>query len=188
MAKNNKSIPWFFVLGIIIFSYLYAIIRYHYFGNAPVKDFPLYITNKVLAISSVILFVTFILKKNSLIGGLSYIFALGHLLISLLILSPVYYKKFFTNDFELNGIANLSLLAGVFSFLGLWVYHQIKKGNTQYKIFSNLSIQYFILGTLFMHLFFMGFKEWLHPLSWKAYLPPISLIAGILVLVGFFKK
>lgn len=189
MANKNQSFPWVYVVSILILAYIYAIIRYHYFGNTPIKDFPLYITNKVIALTSVVLFLSYLFnKKNIYLGGLSYILAFGHLIISLLILSPVYYKKFFSNEFELNAIANLSLFAGVLSFTGLWVYHQIKKGNVLYKIVANKKLHYFILTMLFLHLFFMGYKEWVQPLTWKGYLPPISLLTAIVVLVGFFRK
>jgi len=188
-VKNKQVIPWQFIILVFSVSYIYAIVRYHFFGNAPLKDFPLYITNKALAISSVVFFVSYLVnKKKSYLGGISYILVLGHILISLLILSPVYFKKFYSNDFELNGLGNLSLLAGILSFLALWIYHQIKKGNTFYAVFQIKHIRNFILITLGLHLLFMGYHEWFNPLTWKGYLPPISLVAMFFVLFGIFKK
>jgi signal transduction histidine kinase len=189
MSKRNQSFPWKFTIATILLSFAYAVIRYHFFGITPLKDIPLYVGNKVLAVSSVISFTAFLYnKKNYFFGGLSYLLLLGHLIISFLILNSAYFKKFFINTLEFNDKANLSLFFGVLAFLGIWVYHQIKKGNKLFSVFSKTTLTYLILLGISLHLIFMGYSDWLHPVTWKGYLPPISLIGFIVLLFGFFRK
>ena len=188
MKNKNLLFPWHFVLWVLTLSTGYAVVRYVVFGATAVKDIPLYIGNQVLAISSLIFFIRYLMHKNYYLGGLSYLFLIGHLIISVLIVSPAYFSHFFNAQSELNGYANWSLFFGVFSFLSIWVFHQIKKGNQLFIIFSNKILIRLILTGIGLHLFFMGFDGWFQPGQWKGGLPPITLVGFVLLFLVFFRR
>ncbi len=189
MQKNKLKFPWLLVGITSSVAFLYALIRYHFFGTTTVQNIPLYLGNKVMAINGVVFFIVYLFrKKNYYIGGLSYVFILGHLTLSLLLLNPHYFPNFFDAYSGFTGLINLSLLFGVLSFLGLWIYHQIKKGNTLFAVFTTTVLLNSILTGAALHLFFMGIQGWVEPSNWKGGLPPITLIALLIVAIGFFRK
>ena len=110
---------------VTILSVCYAILRYNIVGDVPWKDLPLFILNKGVSLSSLILlFFNFSLgplknigvkipeywlsaRKSMGIAG--FLFAFIHIFMSISILNPKYYSVFFIADGTLTIEGGLSL-------------------------------------------------------------------------------
>ena len=108
MNKNEKfSVE---IGAVILFSFIYSILRYHIFKGIEWHHFPLFITNKAIALSSIILIgLAYYLKlqknfppeksdkeqrRRKYFGLVGFGLAMIHSLISLALLSPHYFSKF----------------------------------------------------------------------------------------------
>ena len=193
--KNNDNYSKAITLSVIFFSLLYVVIRYNIFGGVPWKDFPLYILNKILSFSAFILLaLTFAISPLSnlgikssakinnskkMIGIYSLILISTHAIISVLLLSPNIYSKFFESNGSFTFYAGMSILGGVAALVSIWLYNSgHNKNNKEIKmiVFS----KFFILLFLFLvgiHLFFMGFAGWITPDKWHGGIPPVTLVA-----------
>ncbi|MBL1214987.1 MAG: hypothetical protein HND52_16615 [Ignavibacteriae bacterium] len=182
--------------SVITFTIIYSVLRYNIFNDVPWQDLPLYVLNKAVSLS--IIFLIFInqfyLSKNKSLTDFRTIITsllIMHILFSLILLSPEFYSKFFNGN-KLNLIGSLSMLFGAAAISALY-YYDIKNflTVTHNSIIDKLNIEKTkIAGLIFvsLHLFAMGIKGWLTPLSWAGFLPPISLIAFIFVLIIIFMK
>lgn len=184
----------------------YAVLRYNIFGTVPLKDIPLFILNKAVSLSSLILLTTsfsigpmknlglkislHFINSRHVYGMIGFILTLIHVFMSLILFNPVMYSKFFLENGSLSFTAGLSMLGGVLSIAILWFYnwssqHQLKER----KLFNQFTTsRKLILTTLFfvaIHLFFMGYKNWITPSTWQGGLPPISLISFVVFSIGF---
>ncbi len=172
-------------LIIFITAFLYSVIRYNIVGPVPIAEIPLFIMNKAISFSMVIIFAFsarsyFKSAIQEFINSMSILkgFALIHILISISLLSQQYYPKFFTND-KLSLFGNLTIFFGIISVVYIL--------NKSIKIKNWL---FFLMITF--HLFFMGIKGWLSVDKWHGMMPPISLISFIistsLIFIYLFKK
>ena len=118
------------VIDIVIFAVIlgYAVIRYNIIKGVPWTDVPLFISNKAIALGSVVFIaLSFIIGPmikfwpgiftkfqplRKYFGLLGFGFASIHALISLLIFTPQYYPKFFLETGKLN-CTNCASLAGL---------------------------------------------------------------------------
>ena len=196
MAKLFKSALYIFLLSLV-----YAMLRYHVFKGVPWEQFPIYILNKVFALSAFILFAfSFsicpiqklgwinLLKSEECkyLGRMGMIFLLFHLIMSLVILNPAYFEKFYDFEGNLNLIGNLSLFLGIAGLIFIILYHSMFRESIQNakKAYSLLQTNRFVmLGLLTMcgHVFVMGIKSWISPNEWPGFMPPISLISFVVL-------
>ena len=189
-----------------ILSIGYAILRYHIAGPVPWKDFPFFIINKGISLSAFIL-LTFNfslgplnnlgvkvsegwLNARKAMGMTGFLLILIHALISFMLFKVAVYANFFESNGTLTLLAGLSMLAGVLSFMILWVINlsfQTHLGDN--KVFIQfITSRKFLLTAMLLsvaHLFFMGYKGWLNPSGWHGGLPPISLVAFMFFIVGY---
>lgn len=196
--------------GIIIITTVlsigYAVLRYHIFGEVPWKDLPLYVLNKGISLSSLILLsfnfslgplknVGIKIPENWLnarksMGIAGFLFAFIHIFMSISILNPKYYSVFFVADGTLTIEGGLSLLGGILSFVFLWVYNtsfssRLKEDK---RIVAIITSRRFLIYAFFftgVHLFFMGYKGWGDISGWQGGLPPVSLISFTIFSLGF---
>jgi hypothetical protein len=185
------------IIIIYIISLIYAIVRYNVFGNVPWNDVPIFITNKAVALTVMILLLfSHYQKENVLVVRkrlLKVIFALTswHVFISFVLLSPHYYGKFYYNDvLSITGYAVVTF--GIVAYTGILSLNSenlLKNRianftiSESYKKIIRKLIPIFIAG----HLLFMGAKGWITPEKWYGYLFPISLISFILLLIYILK-
>lgn len=170
---------------IFLFTAFYAITRYHVFGPVLWQDLPVFTLNKILIFSAVFLWAlnqTHWVKTGDKSRIFIYIKVLIglHILFSSIILKPYYLKSFFTSLGGLSLTGNLSLSAGVLAaalFFG-----------RPYLNFKPKSLSILILIFVAFHLFFMGWHSWLTPARWYGSMPPITLIAFLLITFILFKK
>ena len=196
--------------GIIIIttvlSVAYAVLRYNIFGEVPWKDLPLFVLNKGLALSSLVL-LTFNFSLSPLknmgikisekwlnsrksTGIAGFLFAFIHIFMSISILNPKYYSVFFIDDETLSIQGGLSLLGGILSFVLLWVYNTSFSSSLREdkKIMALITSRRFLIYAFFftgIHLFFIGYKGWGNFSGWQGGLPPISLISFTVFFIGF---
>jgi len=194
------------ILIITVLSIGYAVLRYNILGEVPWKDLPLYVLNKGISLSSLILLsINFSLSPLKNIGinisdkwlntrksmGIAgFLFAFLHIFMSISILNPKYYSVFFIDDGTLSIQGGLSLLGGILSFVFLWVYNtsfssRLKEDK---RVIAIITSRRFLIYAFFftgIHLFFMGYKGWGNISAWQGGLPPISLISFSIFFLGF---
>ncbi len=205
-TKSDNQRAWLIIYFTLIFSFIYAISRYHIAGDVPWKDLPFYVSNKAFAMASlVILSINFSLspirklgirisdnwlESKRMLGFVGFIIAMVHVFMSLLLFKPSVYSKFFGADSTMTFMAGLSMLGGVLSFVLLWMYNvsfnaNFRNEKTFLKIITSRSLILVALFFVGLHLFTMGLEGWLNPTAWQGGLPPISLVSFTILLVGF---
>ena len=118
---------------LIAVALIYAVFRYNIVRGVPWEQLPLYITNKGIALSAVLLIAlsyvigpltrfspkTFSpwLTTRKYFGLLGFGLAAIHGIISLLIFDPSYYPRFFGENGKLDFNGELSMLFGVISII-----------------------------------------------------------------------
>ena len=178
--------------GIVLAAtFVYALIRYVLLHDVVWANVPLFILNKSVSWSGVIFFGMSLLSREKparrYFGTLSVVAIAAHLLMSLMVLNPSYFAKFYGPDGQMNGVGELSMLAGVVGtlFLGGLFYLNLNGGAVSG---SSLRTGWgrLVLWCAAFHVAIMGYNSWLAPMSWYGYLPPITLLSfltSILILV-----
>lgn len=169
-------------------SLAYAILRYNIFKEVPWKNLPLWVTNKAFALTALILigysFCAPRTKPKKEIGLLGFFVALIHVILSLILLSPAYYEKFYEADGKMVLIGEIAILVGVLSFAFLFLAAYQSFPRLRDKTECNLRlIHQLVLGSLLLnlvHVFVMGYKGWINMSSWPGMIPPITLVSFIL--------
>ena len=176
--KMKKSISN--ILLIFLLITVYAVVRYHIFGGVPVRDFLFYTLNKIVIFSAILLLLLYRLRAQKKLSNLyvQVAFALIalHILLSILLLQPVYYKDFFMATGKYSLLGSLSLLGGSMAA----VLFLFKDKFSLSRKWRALLFSFFIS----IHLLAMGLQGWMHPATWHGYMPPITLLAFILLWFG----
>jgi DMSO/TMAO reductase YedYZ heme-binding membrane subunit len=176
--KNNKNLSLSVIIIVFLVSIAYTILRYHIVGNTPWNQFPVYILNKGLALTGFILLgINFSLGPLSNIGAgidekwlrirpslgiSSFLFIFIHLFLSLILLNPANYQKFFLENGSFTTHGGLSMLGGVIAFLILWIYTvSFQTFLREDKVFIKFitSRKVILIAMIFTaaHIFFMGY-------------------------------
>ncbi len=196
------------VIILFLLSLLYSILRYNIFKGIAWSQLPLFIVNKAVSLSAVLLMATslFAGRKISVderykelamrYGWAGFQFIVVHTLLSLILLNPGYYEKFYQTG-RLTFKAELFLLFGVMAFVLLVIY-SINAALQRWGVepfhpgVANSSIRTAAVIFIAGHLFVMGFNGWFNIAYWPGSLPPITLIAFIVIFIilsaGFIKR
>lgn len=188
------------------FALGYSILRYHILGPVPWKDLSFFILNKSICMGAFLLLtLNFTLGPAKSLGlgipegwlnarkalGMSgFLFVLIHVLMSFLLFTPAVYGNFFETDGTLSLFGGLSMLFGVMAFVVLWGYNMsfqtfLREDQAFIGFITSRKFMLFALLLGALHLFFMGFEGWLKPSGWHGGLPPISLVAFTVFLLGY---
>ena len=166
------------IIIAVTFALFYSIVRYNVFGNMPLSDIPLFIANKAIAFSMIIILMIAFVKYNSknkdecvLYIDVFKIFSVIHVLITISLLSQNYYPKLFSDN-KLTLFGSLAILAGILSFT-----YMINK-----KFIIKLILLYSLVA---VHVLFLGVKGWFAVEKWNGMMPPITLICFILIILLF---
>lgn len=205
-TPNEKSAAKGIILGVLLFSIGYAVLRYHIMGPVPWKDFPFFIMNKGFALASfLMLTINFSLgpihnvnskvpqswlNARKAVGMAGFLIALIHVLMSFLLFNPNVFGKFFEANGTMTLFAGLSMLGGVLAFVFLWGYNlsfqtKLAEDSKFIKIITSRKVLIWALLLGLVHLFFMGFKGWMNPDGWHGGMPPISLVAFVFGTIGY---
>ena len=190
IRKYKQSMSPLVEASAVLFICLsYSILRYNIYSDVPWIDLPLFVFNKSLALCSLILFAHFQYSKSKPNSGekkylreYAIIFIVLHILISVLILNPEYYPKFFLLQ-KLNITGVLSIFFGILAFgllLPLINKNGFREIYNRFKSKQNVAIIFFTLTAA--HVVIMGIKGWFEPSTWPGGLPPITLLSFIVAL------
>lgn len=206
--ENIKTVKIRWLTGVMLFFFLYATIRYIVFKGVDPIHFPLYIVNKVFSVSGIFfLAMSYTFgklrwlkfytesKQNKFIkyaGLVGFSLIAMHVFMSLLIISPEYYPKFYESGM-MNFKGEFSMLMGVLSLYCFTIpaittlpFMQEAVGIKRWQ--KGQQIGYYGLLASLLHTGIMGFSSWFDIAKWPGYLPPISLLGAIIVLVPLYLK
>jgi DMSO/TMAO reductase YedYZ heme-binding membrane subunit len=198
---------WFVV--VFGLSLAYAVIRYHFVGGVAWRHFPLFILNKATSLAAVgFLSGSYLVGKIihwydhdprlrlvviKFLGLVGFFMAGIHAFFSFCLLTPAYYSKYYSPDGRLNLQGELAITAGVIALIMLMgpaitTLPMMAKalGGMRWK--RNQRLGYVTLALVAVHLVALGLKGWLAPRGWHGGMPPISLVAVLLVLIPLFVK
>jgi len=187
------------VMGICL---VYAGVRYHVAEGVPLAQAPLFVLNKAISLGGLaFLALSYLVGK---VGGLSwsdrklqlvvikfcglmgFSLVVVHVLMSLALLDPAYYAKFYAEGrFNLTGELSLSL--GVFA---LWCFTFPSITSLPYmydelgadRWLRSQRVGYAGLMLTAGHVLVMGVKGWLSPGDWPAAMPPITVLAFVVAM------
>ncbi len=206
-GEDKTSSGWsaatkvFLIVFALVFTY--AFVRYNIFGTVELIHLPLYVSNKVFAVTSAIL-----IGLSYLMGPLAHfwpktfepkvhyrkyfgLFGFGiasvHAFISLLLFSPAYYPRFFLETGKLTFAGELSMLFGV---LALFVFvipavtslHEVMESLGGQKWLLSQRIGYIAYVLVLLHVVVMSWKGWLDSTKWPGGLVPLSLIISVIIM------
>ena len=183
-------------------TFLYAAIRYNIIKGVAWEHFPLFISNKAIALASVAFIALSymlgplarfwpqtmvpLLPARKFFGLLGFGLGAVHGLMSLLLFTPANYPKFFLADGTLNVTGELSMVFGIFSLL---IFTAVALTSLP-SIAASLKVDqwqfvqrlgYAGLTLVLLHVITMGLEGWLKPATWPGRLLPISLVAAIII-------
>ncbi len=205
-SNENENSAGLIIAIVLIFSISYAIVRYHLVGPVPWKDFPFFILNKGISLAAFILLTCNFgfgplnnlgvkvpagwLNARKALGMTGFLLVLIHTLMSFMLFSPTVYAKFFETDGTLTLLAGLSMLGGVLAFVVLWAYNlSFQTHLREDKSFIEfITSRTFLLWAMLLggvHLVFMGYQGWINPSGWHGGIPPVSLVAISVFVVGY---
>jgi DMSO/TMAO reductase YedYZ heme-binding membrane subunit len=190
-------------------SVLYAIARYHLTGDVEWRQFPVFILNKATSLAAVIFVAASYLvgktirwydddKRLRLVvikfcGLMGFSLAGIHAVLSLTIWTPAYFAKYFDEAGQLNLQGSLGMATGVVALFFLTspaisTLPMMPKalGGKRWKRAQRMGYASLILVAV--HLVALGFKGWLNPQSWPAWMPSISLLAFVAAIVPLIVK
>jgi DMSO/TMAO reductase YedYZ heme-binding membrane subunit len=198
----------YWLTGAFGFSLAYAIVRYNVFKGVGWEHLPLYIVNKAVSLSAVILLAaSYLLGKwirvfdddpmkrlvlAKFLGLSGFSLAALHVVMSMMLLTPDYYAKFF-GEGKMNLTGELTMLFGALSlmFLASPAVSSLPRmrqdlGQRWWRRSQRLG--YLALTLNSGHLFVMGYKGWIDTSTWPGGMPPITMIAfviGILPMIAW---
>lgn len=205
MMNSPEQTAWkrgvYVALFAFALSLLYVIVRYHIVREVPFAELPLYTGNKAVALVSVILIgISLVLGSlarffPSLSGAIPLRKPLGligfgaagiHSLMSLALLSPAYYPKFFTEGGGYSFIGESAVLTGVlafatFSVVAITSLPSVAAKMTPLGWKRAQRFGYLALVFTLVHVATPALQGWFNPGSYAYYLVPISLIASLFI-------
>jgi DMSO/TMAO reductase YedYZ heme-binding membrane subunit len=198
---------WFFViLGACL---AYAVVRYHIVGDVPWSHFPLFILNKVLSLAAVVFVAcSYLIGKVirwhdhdmalrlvviKFCGLMGFFLAAVHALMSVFLLTPAYFAKYFVADGRLNLQGELGMALGIVALFfllspAITTIPMMPKALGGWRWKRSQRVGYLALFLTAAHLMALGLKGWLTPGKWPAGLVPISLVAFVVAVIPLFVK
>lgn len=187
---------------------VYAIIRYNVFKGVEWTHLPIYIVNKSAAFGGVV-FIALAYIVGKAFGGpagsepvraKAKFFGLTgfgmismHILMSMVLLSPANYEKFFAASGKLNLSGEVTFLCGVLAY-GCLLFPAITTLPYMYDAFGMerwLRAQHLGYATLALacgHTFAMGYTGWFDLSTWPGSMPPITMLGFLAALSALVVK
>jgi len=169
----------------------YAVLRYNALKGVSIEQLPLYVVNKAASLAAIVLigFAAFqrtnVDRKEMGIAGFALL--AGHVVISMMILNPAYFKALYGETGRLTWQGELSMLAGVIGLLAaVWLfvatYTQPPPRNA-YGVSLVPGLGRFVLLCGAVHVFAIGVRGWFDLHVWPGFLPPITLLSFLAAVV-----
>jgi hypothetical protein len=170
---------------VLFVSMVYAIVRYVVFGGSATAQIPLFIANKAIAVAGLVMIGWASLARGprrKSYGTTGFLLTLLHVLITLLILNPLYFGKLFSKNGFLEGRAEVSLLAGALGMLLLYVLSTTPSRDEDTRSLIPRAGRV-VLALSALHVLAIGYPAWGTPAAWPGWLPPITMLSFILAVV-----
>lgn len=171
----------------------YALLRYVVFHDVPLANVPLFILNKAISWTGVILFGMSLLATDKTdrrhYGTLAFAAIIAHLVMSLMVLNPHYFAKFYGENGRMNAMGEWSMLFGVCGLIflgGLFFVNLAGSGGAGSSLKAGWGR--LVLWFAVLHVGVMGFAGWLTPGTWPGYLPPITLASCVIALYYLYVR
>ncbi len=177
---------------VMVASVGYATVRYHVCKGVPWADWPMWTLNKAFAVGSLALLLAAAIYRRSnskvycgKLFSASVTTAGLHILLSLVLLNPDYYAKFFSGDGKLTAWAAWSMLFGA---LPAMIMVRRTHGPTQKpslkKVHNHVDSRQMwsvvlVANLVTIHTFSQGWSGWFDWSQWPGRLPPLTLISFI---------
>jgi hypothetical protein len=183
----------YFLLTLIFLGCcIYAFVRYH-IGKGIAMDEFIFIFNKAVAWSALIFAALSILPEKKLnrlfikrktLGLSAYFFAIFHIFLNLFLINQSRFPKFYIGLNNYNPMFYLVLLTGLLSILVFTVVALVSLSIIKVEN-KNKFLKLGFYGVLInsLHPLFLGFQNWFKPLTWPFYMPPITLLVFVFVLL-----
>ncbi|MEI7768144.1 MAG: hypothetical protein WCJ97_11985 [Phycisphaerae bacterium] len=181
---------WLQLILLLLVSALYAILRYVNFGPIPAAQIPLNVGNKVTAVAAAgaLVLLAYAHYRRQDEAGQYWLKAAGtlvliHVLISLSILTPGNYKRFFIPESgRYNPIGQWFVLMGILATVAWWKWLRPQ------ELLQPGWGKVLVAALVGVHVTVMDSAGWFTPEKWFGGMPPISLWGAIFALaaVGLF--
>jgi hypothetical protein len=169
-------------LIVLLTTSLYATFRYNVFKGVAWSEWPVYILNKVFALSALLLLMIYALRcrrgaaeVSARLLPVAWILMLLHVGISLAILNPAYYVKYFQGA-KLTWQAGWSTMLGVVAAVGLHKFCRACELNNNIALPAKMGSLAFVSG---LHAALLGYAGWFQPATWPGHMIPITLISFV---------
>ena len=179
-------------LTVLITTALYATLRYNVFKGVAWSEWPVYVLNKVFALSALLLLALYAIRRRGGQGAsaapllpVAWILMLSHVGVSLAILNPAYYVKYYDAQ-KLTFLAGCSMMLGVVAAVGLHKFSRACELTNPVGLLPKIGALAFLSG---LHAALLGYAGWFQPSTWPGHMIPITLIsfvAGSVALVAAF--
>jgi hypothetical protein len=174
-------------LTVLLTTAVYATVRYNVFKGVAWNEWPVYVLNKVFALSSLSLLMIYALRHRRNRGGASggllpaaWVLMLLHAGLSLVILNPAYYAKYFQIE-KLTWQAGWSMMLGVLAAVGLHKFCRLCELNNPVALLGKMGVLAFLSG---LHAMLLGYAGWFQPSTWPGRMIPITLLSFVAGLVA----
>jgi hypothetical protein len=166
----------------LMFTTIYAVVRYAGFGHVSLIHLPVYLLNKAVSMTAA---ESLFMASLALVGAnkegvrfwgnaaLQLVFV--HVFLSLGILSRGYFANFFDGD-KMNLTGEVVLLTGALAVYCFWRLQAAGLSASLRQTLTSL-----LLALVGCHLFTMGYDGWLQVARWNGGLPPITMLSFFLV-------
>ncbi len=181
------------IVASLLIAHLYVLTRYVWLGPYGFNDYPLFLLNKILVFSAVLmLFVMSVIPfrykvDRSIVGITTFYLIVFHMILGLILIPSDYFKEFFDANGTLKPAPGWALLFGVLAFVTAIVIQQgfyVKKSsNYPYTFFFRTGILVFFVATL-LHIALVD-QDFTHWDSQHKALIPVSVVSFGLLLLSF---
>lgn len=218
MSDEEKKLPpdrlwqpttakWFLVIMGGCFAY--AVIRYHLAGDVSWSHFPLFILNKITSLAAVVFVASSYLigkiirwhdhdKALRLVvikfcGLMGFFLAAVHAFMSVCLLTPAYFAKYFDEGGRLNLQGELGVAVGIAALFfllspAITTLPMMPKALGGWRWKRSQRLGYLALLLVSVHLVVLGLEGWIAPEEWTAGIPPISLLAFAVAVLPLLVK
>lgn len=181
------------VILLLAATLVYAVVRYNVFGGVDWANLPVYIVNKAVSWTGLVLFGMSMLAREKAVrryyGTRASAAVLLHLVLSLCVLNPRYFEKFYAATGRMTLEAEISMLAGAVGFLflaGLFYLNGVGKGASGASLKAGWGRA--VLWSGAVHVAAMGYAGWFAPGDWHGYMPPISLLSFLAAVYMLYRR
>lgn len=191
-SADNHSTPYAIIIVVLLTS-AYAIIRYNVFGNIPWNQLPLFILNKALSFSGLILLTLNPLNKlfpklinsKQTFRNTGFVFIFIHILLSLILMSPINFSNLYSESGLFTAFGGISLTSGIIAFTILLIYIFFRDNKYFEIVFHTRGIMLLFMLLPLIHLFFLGYDGWTTPQKWQGGMPPITLLSFFVYSISY---